>query len=129
MLSSLNELIEKRIGKAQADGAFDGLPGAGRPLDLTEDPLVPEEVRVANRVLKNAGMVPPQVRDLKSLAGLEKALAQAAAQSKINAADRQKMRRRLIALSLTLQSRGVDLHSPATDRYRLAIIDKLDSPD
>ena len=129
MLSSFNELIEKRIGKAQADGAFDCLPGAGRPLDLSEDPLVPEEVRLANRVLKNAGMLPPEVLDLRSLAGLEKTLAQADLQTNGRDADRQKLRRRLVALSLSLQGRGVDLHGLATDRYRQAIINKLGISD
>jgi len=40
-------------------GDFDGLPGAGRPLVLDDDPLVPEDLRLAYRILKNAGFVPP----------------------------------------------------------------------
>ncbi len=45
------ELIaERKIAEAAAKGEFDDLPGAGKPLDLEEDPLVPEDQRVANRI-------------------------------------------------------------------------------
>ena len=48
-------LAERRIEEAVARGELDNLPGAGRPLDLDdEDPLWPEEVRMAKRILKNA---------------------------------------------------------------------------
>ena len=80
---------------------------------------------MANRVLKNAGFVPPEVTELKTIAGLEKALADSARRPDTDAAEQQHLRRRLVALSLTLQARGVDLHGIATDRYRQAIIDKL----
>jgi hypothetical protein len=52
-------LVEERIRQAQARGAFDDLPGAGRPLALDDDPLVPEELRVAWRLLRGAGLVGP----------------------------------------------------------------------
>jgi hypothetical protein len=53
---ALELLAERKIAEAAERGELDGLPGAGRPLDLEEDPLVPEEMRMANRVLKNAGV-------------------------------------------------------------------------
>jgi hypothetical protein len=49
-------LAEKKIQEAASRGELDELPGAGRPLDLDDDALVPEELRMANRILKNAGM-------------------------------------------------------------------------
>ena len=55
-VTALQYLAERRIEEAIARGEFDNLPGAGRPLDLDdEDPLWPEEVRMARRILKNAG--------------------------------------------------------------------------
>ena len=42
-----------------ANGEFDNLPGAGRPIDLEDyDPLMPPEARMAWRLLKNADMNP-----------------------------------------------------------------------
>lgn len=60
---TLERIAERKIADAIAQGEFDGLPGAGKPLDLAEDPLVPEEMRMANRILKNAGFVPREVED------------------------------------------------------------------
>lgn len=72
-LPLLDALAEKHINEAQARGEFEGLPGTGEPLDLGDDALVPEELRAAYRLLKNAGCLPPEVeahgeiRDIESL--------------------------------------------------------------
>jgi hypothetical protein len=58
----LSALVERRIEAAIARGEFDDLPGAGKPLALDDDALVPEELRVACRLLKNAGCVPPELQ-------------------------------------------------------------------
>jgi len=62
----LESIAERRIGEAVANGELDNLPGAGKPLELDDDPLVPEELRLAYRILKNAGYVPPEIEELKS---------------------------------------------------------------
>lgn len=67
----MDKLIEERIRQAQAEGAFDALPGAGQPLNLDDDLLIPEELRMVCRVLKNAGYVPPEVEQLRELRQLE----------------------------------------------------------
>lgn len=60
-------LAEERIREAIDRGQLSGLPGEGRPLVLDEDLLVPAEVRMSNRILRNAGYVPPAVADLREL--------------------------------------------------------------
>jgi hypothetical protein len=57
-------IAERRIAEAIARGELEGLPGEGRPLALDDNPLVPEELRAAHRILKNAGIVPPEVKKL-----------------------------------------------------------------
>jgi hypothetical protein len=54
-------LAERKIEEAVSRGELEDLPGQGRPLDLEEDPLIPEDLRLAYRILKNAGYVPPEV--------------------------------------------------------------------
>jgi hypothetical protein len=68
-------LAEQKIAEALANGAFDDLPGAGQPLELDDDPLIPEELRLAYRILKNAGYVPPEVHTLNEIAALERLVA------------------------------------------------------
>ena len=60
-------IAEQRIQDAEKEGAFDNLPGKGRPLDLESDAAVPEELRMAYTVLRNAGYVPPEVADRREL--------------------------------------------------------------
>ena len=75
LLPAYETLIEQRIREATERGEFEGLPGTGQPMQLDDDLLVPEEVRVAHRILRNAGYVPPealqvsQINQLVALAG------------------------------------------------------------
>ncbi len=62
----------ERSRRALANGDLDGLPGAGRPLDLEDDPLIPEDLRMAYRILKNSGFVPPEVEQIREIAELER---------------------------------------------------------
>jgi hypothetical protein len=48
------------------------VPGVGRPLALDDDRLIPEDLRLAYRILKNAGFVPPEVEALNEIADLER---------------------------------------------------------
>ncbi|MBV8032634.1 MAG: DUF1992 domain-containing protein [Betaproteobacteria bacterium] len=58
---SLDFLAERKIAEAVSSGEFDDLPGRGKPLELDDDPLVPEDLRMAYRILRNAGYVPQEV--------------------------------------------------------------------
>ena len=71
----LDEIAEARIREAQARGEFDQLPGHGKPLQLDDDALIPEDLRLAYRVLKNAGYVPPQIDCRRELHGIGQLLA------------------------------------------------------
>jgi hypothetical protein len=73
----LTDIVEKRIQEAMDRGEFECLPGAGQPLQLEDDPLVPEELRVAYRLLKNAGFLPPAVSARAEIASAEALLAAA----------------------------------------------------
>ena len=74
----LDFLVEQKLAEAVSRGEFDNLPGAGRPLDLDDDKLVPEELRIAYRILKNAGYSPedkPREKAVKKLALLRTRIA------------------------------------------------------
>jgi hypothetical protein len=68
----LDFLAEQKIAEAVSRGELDGLPGEGRPLELDDDKLIPEDLRLAYRILKNAGFVPPEVEALNEIADLER---------------------------------------------------------
>lgn len=57
----LEKIAEKKIREAIARGEFANLPGAGKPLRLEDDSMIPEDLRVAYKILKNAGCIPPEL--------------------------------------------------------------------
>lgn len=60
-------LAERKILEAIARGEFDNLPGAGQPLRLEDDSMVPAELRVAYKILKDAGCLPPELELRKEI--------------------------------------------------------------
>ncbi|MFZ4835816.1 DUF1992 domain-containing protein [Rouxiella sp. Mn2063] len=54
--------VERLILEAQKKGEFDSLPGSGAPLVLDDDSAVPEELRMAYRILRNSGYLPPELQ-------------------------------------------------------------------
>lgn len=84
----LIDLINARIRKAEEEGAFDNLPGAGKPLPPCDDP----ENAVFNRILKDNGAVPEFVSLSRELAKLRETL--------LETADRSERRRIMQEVSL-----------------------------
>lgn len=87
----VDRLAEQRIREAMEQGAFDDLPGRGRPLELDDDSLVPEELRAGYRVLKNAGFLPLELqlrKDIENaealLLGIEDAAERSHAQARLD---------------------------------------------
>lgn len=71
MFTGFEKVIEARIKKAQDDGAFENLPGSGQPLRLEDDRHIPEDLRMAHKVLKNADCLPPEVHLRKEIRATE----------------------------------------------------------
>jgi hypothetical protein len=97
----LDFLVEQRLEEAVSRGELSNLPGEGRPLELDDDLLVPEELRLAYRILKNAGFVPPEVQTLSEIAQLENLLNQGSE----DAAARSKALRKLALLKTRIENR------------------------
>ncbi len=65
------KIAEQRIQEAINKGEFDNLPGKGKPLQLEDLSQVPEELRLAYKVLKNAGFLPPEAELLREIKTVE----------------------------------------------------------
>lgn len=123
MLPGLDAIIEERILKAQAEGAFDHLPGAGKPLELDDDLLVPYEARIANRILKNAGVVPPEIDQVRELQGL----VQAACEGDEHDPAARAAARKLRLLAVRLEHAGFRVTaSSALAQYRQALMSRFE---
>lgn len=67
--------VDKQIREAMEQGEFDHLRGAGKPLDLGENPYAPEDWRLAFKVLKDAGFAPEWIEQGKEIRNEMRALA------------------------------------------------------
>jgi len=68
---AFEKIVERKIREAQEAGAFDDIPGSGQPLDLEDDANVPDDLRLAYKVLKNADCLPPEIQLRKEIRQME----------------------------------------------------------
>ncbi len=61
------KVAEQKILEAIDEGKFDNLPGKGKPIVFDDDPMTPAHLRMANRILKNANVLPEWVQIQKDL--------------------------------------------------------------
>lgn len=121
MIPGFEQLVEERIKKAQKKGAFDNLDHSGKPLSF-DDLNIPEEFRLAHKVLKNAGFLPPEVELRKKISRTGELLEAAATGS----AEHQKLQKKLNYLLTKLDTvRGHSASPLLTDLYRENLIKKL----
>ena len=122
MFGGFEKIIEQRIQKAQRKGDFENLPGRGKPLPK-EDMNVPEDLRLAYKILKNADCIPPEleikteIRNTKELlSGMEETSEKYKVLKKLN----------LLILKLnSLRSGGVQFDVP--QHYMDPLTERLSS--
>ena len=93
----IDQIAEKKMIEAILNGELDNLPGQGQPLRLNDDSSVPEELRVAYRVLKNSDFLPPGIEFRKEIAGVNQLLTEIASED-----DQMKLSKRMDYLLMHL---------------------------
>ena len=71
MLEAIRLIAERKISEAIQQGQFNIESWRNRPLPMTSDHMIPEELRMAYKVLKNAGYLPPEIETKKEIQQLE----------------------------------------------------------
>ena len=74
IFAALVRVAEERISDAVRRGEFDNLPGSGKPLELEDDRHIPDDLRLAYKVLKNAECLPPELELKKEIKTAEELL-------------------------------------------------------
>ncbi|WP_299649794.1 DUF1992 domain-containing protein [uncultured Tateyamaria sp.] len=76
MIRSVQQLIERQIQKARAQGGLSGLKGEGKPLPARpEEALVDTADAAGFRIMAQAGVVPEEIEIKKAMEALRKCLA------------------------------------------------------
>ena len=116
-------IAERRIKDAIKDGVFDNLPGAGKPLELEDDSHIPEDLRLAYKVLKNANFVPPEVSLRKEIVKTEDLLA---GMEETKEKYRQVKKLNFLVMKLNML-RGTHACFEKDQRYEKKLIDRFGS--
>ena len=74
MITGFEKIVEERIRAAQRNGSFNDLAGSGKPFDTENDLHIPEDLRLAFKMLKNADFIPPEIELKKKIAQTEELL-------------------------------------------------------
>ena len=75
-MDSLRLIAERKITQAIKEGTLNTEGWKGRPLPMEDDHLIPADLKMAYKMLKNAGFVPPEIEAKKKIHKLEEMIAQ-----------------------------------------------------
>ena len=99
---SFDKIVEALIKEAQERGEFDNLPGKGKPIDLSTYFEMPEDVRVAQSLLKNSGFKSREVELLNAISQLTQILS-AVTEEKKKREIQQQIQEKKVEFSLMME--------------------------
>lgn len=115
--------VEDLIKKAQRDGQFDHLPGAGKPLPPDEFAHYPENIRMVMRILKNSGHDAEAQFIKEEISDLQHQMKKATRQEKTEL--EQQYNQKLTKMNQLLSKKGIKTNSSAFKQYQSQIDDKF----
>lgn len=74
-MDSLSFIAEQKIAQAMQERDLNSPKWKGRPLPLEDDRFVPEDLKMAYKILKNSGFLPPEIEERKEIKRLEDLIA------------------------------------------------------
>jgi hypothetical protein len=123
MIPGFDKIVEERIRRAQKKGEFENLAGSGKPLDLLDDQMVAEELRLTYKILKNADYLPPEIELKKAIQQTEELL-NGMGETAAKYRTMQKLNFLIMKLN-TLRNTSIEFEAP--QKYSDKLIEKLES--
>lgn len=75
MIEAIRIIAERKIKEAIEEGLLNIEEWRNRPLPPSNDSMIPDDLRIAYKMLKNAGYVPPEIEAKKEIQQLEDLIA------------------------------------------------------
>ncbi|MFS0645992.1 DUF1992 domain-containing protein [Siminovitchia sp. 179-K 8D1 HS] len=119
-MDKFTRISEEKIRKAYEEGEFDRLPGFGKP--LREDDLegIPKELRMAYRVLKNAGFSPEEMDVKKEIMSIEDLIRHS--EDELESEElKKKLNEKLLKYNGLLAKKGIKTNSSVFKKYQQKI--------
>jgi len=123
MITGFEKIVEERIRRALAAGEFEDLAGKGEPLALEDTSTVPEDLRLAFKILKNADCLPPEVELRKDIERTEDLIA-----AMPETVEKYRALKRLNFLIMKLNAmRRTSIGNEVPQRYALRTVERLEA--
>jgi type III secretion system FlhB-like substrate exporter len=117
----LTRIAERKISQAIEDGSLDFAKWKNVPLPEDDDPLVPDDLRIAYKMLKNAGYLPPEIEAKKEIQTLEELISRTEDEHV-----RLKQMKKLNVLLMKMEaSRKTPTNLAAQDDYYRKVVERI----
>jgi hypothetical protein len=121
MLEAIRLIADRRISEAISRGELSIDTWRNRPLPMTNDSMIPPELRMAYKILKNAGYLPPEIETKKEIQQIEDMLATCE-----DECTRIKQIKKLNCLVLKLNSiKGQAVNIECEEEYYRKIVERI----
>jgi hypothetical protein len=117
----LAKIAEQRIREAIERGEFDNLAYHGKPLKFEDLSGVPEHLRMGYKILKDAGVLPPELQLKKDILTLQD-LINACYDDEERRSMQRQMNEKMLRYNIMMERQG---HKPAHQQYAAKIRKKL----
>ncbi len=117
-------MSEQRIRKAYEDGEFNELPGFGKPMDLNDDAGIPEELKMAHRMMKNAGYSTEEAGLKREMMRIEDLMRTCEDDTEAKALQKD-LNEKVLKYNAMLSKKRVKTNSSVFKDYQRSIEDKL----
>jgi hypothetical protein len=117
----LAKIAEQKIRQAIERGDFDNLPCHGKPIVLEDLSGVPEPLRMGYKIMKNAGVLPPEMQMKKETATLQQMI-HACEDDAEKKELQKKLNAKMMQFNILMERRG---RTSAYKRYEAKILRRL----
>jgi len=120
-MESLAFIAEQKILKAMEERDLNSPRWKNKPLPLEDDHLVPEDLKIAYKILKNSGYLPPELEERKEIRRIEDLIA-----STEDEHERLKQMKKLNVLLMKVEEKRAFRSNIATqDDYYRKVVEKI----
>lgn len=120
-MDSLAFIAEQKILKAMEERDLNSPRWKNKPLPLDDDHFVPEDLKIAYKMLKNSGYLPPELEERKEIKRIEDLIA-----STEDEHERLKQMKKLNVLLMKVEEKRAFRSNIATqDDYYRKVVEKI----